>query len=559
MAASMGYNHLASLAHAVEHVLAGLRDGTVAPTHDLVDLGFDAVGLLERGVALAGEGRDDALEIGDLVDRLSSVARPGTDTWPILTQSDPTPGSVGRAEEGRRVTVRLRPGTAMPLARATLVLKSARELGAVAGITPPDEAWGTGFGGTFSLRLLSPRPDEEVRHTLEKAGDGAVVGIGGSEDQAAGPALGHAVPVERSRLDLLLGVAGELVTARNQVAALAETHRDPALEEASHRLGRLVSDLRAQVLQVRMAPVDEIFGRFPRMVRDLARQLGRRVILEVSGGEIELDRSVLDRLGDPLLHLLRNAVDHGIEPPEVREAAGKPPHGTIRLTARRDRNTVVVEVSDDGRGVDREAVLRRAAQAGWAGEGENLDDDALLRLLARPGLSTAPEVTGVSGRGVGIDAVVHQVRSVGGATGLVSQPGMGTTVTLRLPLTVAIVPALLVGVAAERYAVPLGFIAETTRLPTKDAESSADYHGRRIPVVSLNGAEDRAPVGPWRPGVVLDVGGRLGILAVDTLLGQEEIVVGPVYAPRGVPLWVNGATILADGRPALILDPTALV
>jgi two-component system chemotaxis sensor kinase CheA len=279
----------------------------------------------------------------------------------------------------------------------------------------------------------------------------------------------------------------------------------------------------------------------------------------VEGGEIELDRAILDELPDPLLHLLRNAADHGIESPEARKAAGKPVEGCIRLRATRERNTVLIAVEDDGRGVDRGAVLARAASEGWLADADGeMGAEALLRILARPGFSTAREVTDVSGRGVGIDAVVHRVRALGGATELSSRPGAGTTVTLRLPLTVAIVPALLVGIGDGRYAVPLGYVAETTRLEPVAAgagRAEVSYRGRLVPVIDLG----TAPREGWRPGVILDVAGRQGALAVDTLLGQEDIVVGPVDAPRGTPRWINGATVLSDGVPALILDPTALV
>jgi two-component system chemotaxis sensor kinase CheA len=276
------------------------------------------------------------------------------------------------------------------------------------------------------------------------------------------------------------------------------------------------------------------------------------VRLELEGADIELDRAILEELPKVLLHLLRNAVDHGIEPPAARKKAGKGPEGRIRLAARRDRNTVIITVSDDGRGIDEVAVRARARELGWGADAETPD---LLRILGRPGFSTKREVSDVSGRGVGFDAVLHRVRALGGSTELRTPAEGGTMIVLKLPSSLAVVPALLLRVADDRFAVPLGFVAETARLAPEVDGGKVTYRGRELPLVSLG----RREAGPVRPGVILEVGGRQGVLLVDTLLGQEDVVVRPVHAPRGVPRWVNGATILSDGLPALVLDPTALV
>ena len=304
-----------------------------------------------------------------------------------------------------------------------------------------------------------------------------------------------------------------------------------------------------------MAPIAEVFERFPRAVRDLARQLGKQVGLEIAGDDIELDRALFEQLPDLLLHLLRNAVDHGIESAAERRAAGKPVEGRVRLAARRDGDAVLIDVEDDGRGIDRRAVLARAEALGLSPAAVADGADQLLEVLARPGFSTAARVTDVSGRGVGIDVVVQRVRALGGTTELSSRSGAGTTVRLRLPLSVAVVPAVLVGVGATRYAVPLAFVAETARFEP-GPPGAVVHRGRALPRVDLGGTR---PDAPWRPGVVLDVGGRVGALVVDTLMGQEDIVVAPMDAPRGTAPWINGATILSDGRPALVVDPAALV
>jgi two-component system chemotaxis sensor kinase CheA len=321
------------------------------------------------------------------------------------------------------------------------------------------------------------------------------------------------------------------------------------------------------VVAARMTPVSEVFDRFPRLVRDLGRDLGKQIRFEMEGGNIELDRSILDELGDPLLHMIRNAADHGLERAEERQAAGKPPEGRILLAAVRERRTVAIRVSDDGRGIDRAAVLARAKRDGLADPAvEVLTDDVLLKVLSRPGFSTARQVSGISGRGVGVEVAFARARALGGSLEVQTEQGRSTTFTLRVPLTLAIVRALLAQAGDERYAVPLAYVAETvefdpqavTALRTREALVVRD---RVIPTVHLRdlvGAQANG-LPPRRPTIILEVGERRTALVVDALLGQQDIVIEPFDAPRGLPLYLGGATILADGAPALILDAAALV
>ncbi len=366
------------------------------------------------------------------------------------------------------------------------------------------------------------------------------------------------VRVDLERLDALVNDVGELVVARNRLAAIADREIGSELEQVSGRISGLVSGLQSGVLRARMAPVDEVFDRFPRMVRDLGRELGKDVQLELQGTEIELDRSVLDGLADPITHLLRNAVDHGLEPGAERVVAGKPREGSIRLRAERARDEVIVTVADDGRGIDRGMVHRRAIDRGLLErEAPMPDATGLLRLLSHPGFTTKTEVSVVSGRGVGIDAVLARVRSLGGRMELKTAPGRGTTFLIHLPVTRAIVRAILVGVGEERYAIPLGLLAEATVHVA--AKGEVTLRGEAVPTADL-----RTVVGLGdglagrRPVVVVDIGGRRAALLVDTLLGQHDVVVEQLAAPAGLPAWVGGATILPDGAPALILDPAAL-
>ncbi len=378
------------------------------------------------------------------------------------------------------------------------------------------------------------------------------------------------VRVDLDRLDTLVHDVGELVVARNRLASIADRDIGSELEQVSGRISALVAGLQSGVFRARMAPVDEVFDRFPRMVRDLGRELGKEIRLEVQGAEIELDRSVLDALTEPLTHLLRNAADHGLETPAERAAAGKQREGTVRLRAERMRDEVTVIVSDDGRGIDRSAVRERGVARGLVEAGSPLPDAAgLLRVLAHPGLTTRSKVSTVSGRGVGIDAVLSRIRSLGGRMELKTQAGRGTTFLLHLPITRVIVRALMVGVGGERYAIPFGLLAEATVHEAPEGEVT--LRGESLPtadlrqVVGLPGDNDnRCPAagpGPMigkRPAIVIDAGGRRTALIVDILLGQQDVVVQQLAQPAGLPAWVGGATILPDGAPALILDPAAL-
>jgi two-component system chemotaxis sensor kinase CheA len=360
---------------------------------------------------------------------------------------------------------------------------------------------------------------------------------------------------------------GELVVARNRLLELAQHQPGSELEALGARISRLVSDLQAEIIEARMTPVWQVFDRFPRAVRDLARQLGKQVRFEMEGEGIELDRAILDELGDPLLHLLRNAVDHGLETPEERHVHGKPSEGRLVLSAARERSSVAIRIQDDGRGIDRRAILAKAKREGIVGpEVELLTDDLLLKVLGRPGFSTAERVSSVSGRGVGIDVVLTRVRAQGGAVEIASTPGAGTTFTLRLPLTLAILRVLTARIGTERYLLPLSYVAETVDFDTQPAtevkgREAIVLRDRIIPTVHLRALLGVAGgvVPARRPGLVLEVGDRRSAVVVDALVGQQEVVVEPFDAPRGTPPLFSGATILADGTPALILDAAALV
>ncbi|HEV8358456.1 MAG TPA: chemotaxis protein CheA [Gemmatimonadales bacterium] len=410
-------------------------------------------------------------------------------------------------------------------------------------------------------RLRALAPEGSPRAGRVPAGERRLRPRAGTpSDLPAAPAgrSSRQVRVDLDRLNRLVNDVGELVVARNRLAAIADRQIGSELEQVSSRISGLVAGLQSGVLHARMAPVAEVFDRFPRMARDLGRTLGKEIRLELQGADIELDRSVLDGLADPLTHLVRNAADHGLEPAVERLAASKPREGLIRLRAERARGGVTIVVADDGRGIDRAAVRERAVEQGLlAPEAPIPDAVGLLRLLATPGLSTRTEVTGVSGRGVGVDAVMTRIRALSGRMELKTAPGRGTVILLHLPVTRAIVRALLVAVAGERYAIPFGALAEAS--VHDSAKGEVTLRGEPLPTADLRHVVglDGGGVGR-RPIVVVETGGQRAALVVDALLGQQDVVVEPMAAPAGLPLWVGGATILPDGVPALILDPAAL-
>jgi two-component system chemotaxis sensor kinase CheA len=571
MAATLGYGAVADLAHRAENLLDLVRRGTEPVTDPVVELLFAAADALEHGVEAAVAGREASLNLGALVRRLDEAAagfergvrRPSSARPSAPVMASPT-GS------GRTVRVTLRAEAALKAARAQIVLQRVAALGKLGGVEPPAAVLESDeFDGLLQFRLETTAPDEAIVEAARGAGEIESVVL--DEPAAAAGAVEaaarlHHIRVDLRRLDNLMNLIGELVTLRGRLNNVAARTADPELEDVSLRVSRLSEELQSEIIQARMTPVWQVFDRFPRMVRDLARELGRQVAFRVEGKEIELDRAILDEIGDPLVHLIRNAVDHGIEPPEERTAAGKDPQGVVELSAARERATVAIRVWDDGRGLDRAKILAQAKQRGVLdADVEQLTDEMLVRVLARSGFSTASAVSAVSGRGVGIDVVAHRVRGLGGALEVQSTPGVGTQFTLRLPTTLAIVRALITRVGDERYALPVTHVAETLDLDSApvahvDERDALSLRDELIPLVHLRrmvGVEGERP--RRSPVVVLQIGARRSGLVVDQLLGQREIVVKPFAPVRGMLPIFAGATVLGEGEPTLILDAGGLV
>ncbi len=619
MSATMGYTAVAEFSHELESLLDKVRSGEQMVSADLMDALFAAADALEDGVEQAAENTPMNSAMQRVLEKLHDIAggrstsefrvvRP-SDTFRVTSEfavpaaDAPTPSAAPASPAaalsapstpapsgpGATVTITQSPTTLLPGVRAFMAIQRLRELGEVEHCEPSVERLQAATTPQrFVVRVASTAGVAELERAVRSAGDIADVSVQLVEaaahnrrasdrgeafgrratDEALSATAERAIPtrtrhvrIELSRLDALLNLIGELVIVRGRLQALTAGLANAPLQEAMEDATRLISDLQTEIMTSRLVPVGQVFDRFPRLVRDVARQLGKDVLFAIEGKDIELDRSVLDEIGEPVVHLLRNAVDHGLERPEVREANGKPRAGRLVLSAQRDRSAVMIVVRDDGRGIDRARVLRRALELGMVEPGTSkLDDDTMLQCIAHPGFSTAEQVTDVSGRGVGIDAVQSKVRGLGGTLQVVTEEGKGTTVTIRLPMTLAIVRALLARVGNERYALPLTHVRETLE---RSASSIRQVQGRDVLVLR----DELLPVLRLRdvvslPGtatgleeiVVIERGDRRAGLVVDELTGQEDIVVKSFDAVRDAAALFSGATILADGAPALIVD-----
>lgn len=381
---------------------------------------------------------------------------------------------------------------------------------------------------------------------------------------------GQSVRVDIEKLDTLMNLMGELVINKVRLEQIGTTHRLTELTETLEQMDRVTTDLQTVVMKVRMVPVGQVFNRFPRMVRDLAKELGKELNLTIEGEETELDRTVIDEIGDPIMHLLRNSLDHGLEAPDAREAKGKPRIGEVGLIARHEGNNVVIMVTDDGKGIDADVIRRKAVEKGMISEDEanSLDDADAVRLIFLPGFSTAEVVTDVSGRGVGMDVVRSKIETLGGHVDVETKIDEGSVFKIKLPLTLAIIQALLVKVQEEMYAIPLGSIDSTINITQEDIKTVRNkevivLRGQIIPIIRLGDILNVPRVHEADSDdifvVVVHIGERKAGIVVDNLIGQQEIVIktlGKLLAGLKV---ISGATVLGDGRVAMILDVSALM
>lgn len=377
------------------------------------------------------------------------------------------------------------------------------------------------------------------------------------------------IRVNIERLDALMNLFEELVIDRGRLDQIAKELNHQELSETVEKMSRVTNDLQSVVLTMRMVPVEAVFNRFPKMVRSLSRELGKKIHLQITGQETELDRTVIDEIGDPLVHLLRNSVDHGIELPEERVKKGKPEEGTIQLKAYHSGNHVFIEITDDGAGINREKVARKAVEKGIITEDQKdqLTDKEIFNLILTSGFSTADKISDISGRGVGLDVVKNTIESLGGSITVHSEENVGTTFLIQLPLTLSIISVMLVEVQKEKYAIPLTSIIETAIFKDSDIyyaheQPVIDFRGKVVPLLFLQDIFEvpkEVEENEYLSTVIIRKGDKMAGLVVDSFIGQEEIVLKSLGNYLTNVFAISGATILGDGQVALIVDCNALI
>ena len=524
----LGFKRLETLAHAGENLLGQLREGKLTANRPII------TGLLHL--------LDGLRSILKTIEADSNEGE-GEDT-----------GLIGRLEE-LQVPAQARakhPAHARAGATSALVLPAEPERAQPAALeSVPEEP----------AQAATPAPMAPV----EAEGDQV-------RPRAQGTAAESTLRVDVTLLNRMMNLVGELVLTRNQV--LQATSADPRMTLLSRRLDMVTADLRESVMKARMQPVSNIFSKMPRIVRDLSQSLGRRVRLQVEGQDTELDKSLLEAIKDPLTHAVRNSLDHGIEPPDVRESAGKDPEGTLKLRAAQEGSHVIIEVYDDGAGICVEKIRKKAVERGLitAQRAARQSERELLQLIFVPGFSTAAAVTNVSGRGVGMDVVRTNVEKIGGKVEIDSRAGNGTTLRMRIPLTLAIIPALIVRSLNQSFALPQGALSELVHIPPEQAAAAIEWienaplyrlRGKLLPLVFLDrllmpGGEHKMAAERDNFIAVLDADGRRFGLVVDGLADPEEIVVKPLSAVLKTIGLFSGATVLGNAELALILDPGSI-
>jgi two-component system, chemotaxis family, sensor kinase CheA len=455
-----------------------------------------------------------------------------------------------------KITIRKIPSPRPPTRDLLEILLESEAAAVAAGVKP---------GTAHSVERTGATDEDTPEH-----GASASLGHGSAE---------NTLRVDANRIDAVMNLVGEMIIGKSMLQrAIAEFERrhtkDPLQMKFSDALAfqsRVLGELQKSVMKIRMVPVEQLFRRFPRIVRDVAKMRNKDIALEVAGQNTDLDKSILDSLAEPLAHVVRNAADHGIESAAEREAAGKPARGTIRLNAYHDGDQVVIEISDDGRGLDRAKIIRRAIENGIVSAEETLrmNDVEALQLVFMPGLSTADEVTEISGRGVGLDVVKASLENLKGSVELESEPGKGTSFRLLVPLTLASIQALLFRVHGRLYAVPLASVAEITRITEADVHriDGHEVFQLREQVLTLVRLDKLDRPGPKAVGerarrlfvIVIGSGGRRFGLAVDSLMGEEELVIKPLDDKLVTSPLVSGASILGDGTVVLILNIAAVI
>ncbi|MFN4180079.1 MAG: chemotaxis protein CheW [Armatimonadota bacterium] len=582
-AGAAGLTEMSQLAHAMENLLDQVRNGMRTVTIELVDALLEGVDIL-RAMVVALQQNEPLPNPTSLIKRLESVAEMQSPE-PVAETSEPL------EEITATLNIFIKPECPMPSARAFQAYLTMSRYGEIVSLDPPVDEIQAGrakYRLVAQLKLpdnasLSDLEQELMRFEdlvveVQRQREGRkvseiVTAQKETETPVASTAELQSVRVSIEQMDALLNLVGELVIERARlergVRKIAELNANGVAEElqgVTERVSRIVGQLQESLTRTRMVPLSVVFGRFPRLVRELARNMGKKVQLRIEGEDTEIDRALVEKLNECLVHLIRNAIDHGIEPTDERVKAGKPVEGLLEISAYQSEGSVIVVVRDDGRGIDPNKIRRKAVERGLLTEEQatNLSDDEALQLIFRSGFSTKEEVSEVSGRGVGMDAVKAAMEQIGGAIDFHSQVGAGTTVTLRLPLTLAIIPALLVRVGGRLFALPMHSVTEVLDLHRSDiqvigqGEKVLMLRGNPLPLCSLSHLLDIRNGTIEKTAVIVRQRERLLAMSVEGVEGKDEIVIKPLGYPLHNLRTFIGATILGDGSIALIIDLNGL-
>ncbi|MEC1824817.1 chemotaxis protein CheA [Bacillus paralicheniformis] len=622
MSATMGYEDMAHLTHSLENVLDAIRNEEMTITSEWMDVMFEALDDLEAIVLSIIEGGDGKRDVSEVCAKLDVT---GANKEAAASAEAPEAASsetkwaydefqrtvIAEAEEQGfkcyEINVALKEDCLLKGVRVYMVFEQLNEIGEVVKTIPETEVLESeDFDSEFVVCFLSKHGEEEIfnkingvseiekievtelkndfsaqeeaapaapeKETAPKDAEKTPAKQPDGKKEAAKSAAGggtKTIRVNIDRLDSLMNLFEELVIDRGRLEQIAKELEHGELTDTVERMTRISGDLQSIILNMRMVPVETVFNRFPRMVRQLTKELNKKIELSIFGAETELDRTVIDEIGDPLVHLLRNSLDHGIEAPEVRVKNGKPETGQVRLKAYHSGNHVFIEVEDDGAGINRKKVLEKALERNVITErdAETIEDHEIDALIFAPGFSTADQISDISGRGVGLDVVKSKLESLGGSVSIRSSEGEGSLFSIQLPLTLSIISVLLVKLENETFAIPISSIIETAVIDKKDILQThdrevIDFRGHIVPVVYLKeqfNVEDSSDDLDQLHAIVVKKGDKLTAFVVDSFIGQQEVVLKSLGDYLTNVFAISGATILGDGQVALIIDCNALI
>lgn len=600
MSASMGFTEMADLTHKMENVLDEIRHGNIAVNADIIDVIFECIDNLEKMVADVQQGGMGNIHVASTKQKLEALLH--------AEQAVEQIGNEGNLDDVMyAVHISVQQQAMLKAVRAIMCIEALQNIGEITKTIPTVEEIELDiFDFEFTVHIKTKSSEDEIQQAVRSVSEIEHVEINKLEVQKEEKqsvlksekkiAISQQSPVKEStksqaknknvkvenrsirvqleKIERLMNMFEESVIERGRIDELAEAIQNKELIEHLNRLGDISKDIQNVLLNMRMVPIETVFNRFPRMVRMVAKDLGKKIDLQITGEETEVDKIVIDEIGDPLVHIIRNAIDHGIETVDVRRSVGKSETGTIKLAAFHSGNHVVIQISDDGNGINKGRVLKKAIQNGVVTEAEasKLTDREVYDLILAPGFSTAEVVSDLSGRGVGLDVVKHTISSLGGHVIIESEEGKGSKFRIELPLTLSIIQSMLVQTNETRYAVPLGNIVEAIRVKKEDIQTLQgkdvlNYRDQIIEVKhlsvifgekTLEEALD-AYEGQMVPVLIVRNSHRSYGLFVNTIIGQREIVLkslGDFFSDSVT--YFSGATILGDGRVVLIVNPEGL-